>query len=161
LDIQVAGPNDVRTAPSETDLRSLDRALNKTGRRSRPISPVFQPEVPARAIADAALDPHSREVRVGMPTWKAILANKLAPGLLDWYLAKAGYSGQLSRQVLPADAPSNLFGSPDGDYRAHGRFNAQPPTITYRPRGSRPRGEAALTLVGLCTVFAMLAGRRN
>ncbi len=140
----------------------FDWALNKTGRRLRLlVPPVFQPEVPAREIADAALDPHSREVWVGMPTWKAILANRLAPGLLDRYLAKAGYSGQLTREAVPADTPSNLFASPDGDYRAHGRFNAQPPTVTYRSGSLWHRGAGALVLVGICAVFATLAGRRG
>jgi NAD(P)-dependent dehydrogenase (short-subunit alcohol dehydrogenase family) len=74
----------------------FDWALNKTGQRPQPMPPIFQPEVPARAIVDAALHPHRREVWVGLPTWKAIIANKLAPGLPDRYLARSGYSGQLT-----------------------------------------------------------------
>jgi hypothetical protein len=62
---------------------------------------------------------------VGLPTVKAILANWIAPGLLDHYLAKAGYSGQLTDEPTASDAPSNLFASVDGDYAAHGRFDDQ------------------------------------
>ncbi len=58
----------------------FDWALNKMGRRAQPVPPIFQPEVPARAIVDAALHPRRREVWVGMPTWQAIIANKIAPG---------------------------------------------------------------------------------
>jgi short-subunit dehydrogenase len=139
----------------------FDWALNKTGKRSRPVPPIFQPEVPARAIVDAALDPRRREVWVGMPTWKAIIANKLAPGLLDRYLAKAGYSGQLTREDLPADAPSNLFASPEGDYAAHGRFNDRAHTDSYESVASRHRGVAALTVIGIGALLAMLASRRG
>ena len=56
----------------------------------------FQPEVAARAIVFASTA-RRREIYVGVPTLKAILANKLAPGLLDRLLATKGYSGQLTR----------------------------------------------------------------
>ena len=46
----------------------FDWALNKTGKRPQPVPPIFQPEVPARVIVDAALNPHRREVWVGLPT---------------------------------------------------------------------------------------------
>ena len=101
----------------------FDWALNKIGKRPQPVPPIFQPEVPARAIVDAALHPRRREVWVGMPTVKAIVANKLAPGLLDRYLARTGYCGQITDEPLPADAPANLFMTADGDYGAHGRFD--------------------------------------
>ena len=97
-------------------------ALNKTGQEAQPVPPIFQPEVPARAIFYAATH-RRREVWVGFPTVKAILGNMLAPGLLDRYLAKAGYSGQLTDEAKPADAPSNLFEPVPGDYGAHGRFD--------------------------------------
>ena len=37
----------------------FDWALNKTGKRPQPVPPIFQPEVAARAIVDAALHPRS------------------------------------------------------------------------------------------------------
>ena len=56
-------------------------ALNKTGRRARPVPPIFQPEIPARAIYFAAFHPR-RQTWIGFPTVKAILANRIAPGLI-------------------------------------------------------------------------------
>src|SRR6185312_6364763 len=79
----------------------FDWALNKTGRRAQPVPPIFQPEVAARAIYFAAMHPERREVWVGISTIKAIIANKLAPGLLDRYLAGAGYRGQLTDEAQP------------------------------------------------------------
>ena len=95
---------------------------NKMGRRAQPVPPIFQPEVPARAIYFAAFHPR-RQTWIGFPTVKAILANRIAPGLIDWYLAKAGYSGQMTDQKLDPSAPDNLFEPVPGDYGAHGRFD--------------------------------------
>lgn len=137
----------------------FDWALNKTGKRPQPVPPIFQPEVPARAIVDAAFDPRHREVWVGLPTWKAIVANKLAPGLLDRYLAKTGYSGQLTDEPLPADAPVNLFDTADGDYGAHGRFDDRARAVSYQVEASRHRGAIALGVIGCCAGLAALFTR--
>ncbi|HTZ34574.1 MAG TPA: SDR family oxidoreductase [Stellaceae bacterium] len=137
----------------------FDWALNKTGKRPQPVPPIFQPEVPARAIVDAALHPRRREVWVGMPTVKAIVANKLAPGLLDRYLARTGYSGQLTDEPLPSDAPANLFKSADGDYGAHGRFDARAHAVSYEAAAARHRGALALGLIGIGAGLAALLGR--
>jgi hypothetical protein len=80
--------------------------------------------VPARAILFAATHKR-RDVWVGWPTVKAILANRIAPGLIDRYLATAGYSGQLSDKPTLPNAPANLFEPVPGDYGAHGRFDSQ------------------------------------
>ena len=102
----------------------FDWAMNKMGRRARPVAPIFQPEVPARAIFFAATH-RRREVWVGLPTVVAILANRIAPGLIDRYLAKAGYAGQLTDQPLAENAPANLFEPVPGPYGAHGRFDSR------------------------------------
>lgn len=102
----------------------FDWALNKMGKKAKPVAPIYQPEVPARAIFFAATH-RRREIWVGLPTVKAILANRIAPGLIDRYLAKAGYSGQLSDEPLGEDAPANLYEPVPGDYGAHGRFDAR------------------------------------
>ncbi|HWD58460.1 MAG TPA: SDR family oxidoreductase [Stellaceae bacterium] len=137
----------------------FDWALNKTGRRPQPVPPIFQPEVPARAIVDAALYPRRREVWVGMPTWQAIIANKIAPGLVDRYLAKAGYSGQLTDEALPIDAPANLFQSPAGDWGAHGRFDDGAYPVSIEALMARHRGKIALGLIGGCIGLAALCHR--
>jgi short-subunit dehydrogenase len=102
----------------------FDWALNKMGREAKPVAPIFQPEVAARAIFFAVTHKR-RDVWVGWPTVKAILANRVAPGLLDRYLAKVGYSGQLADKPTAPDAPANLFEPVPGDYSAHGRFDDQ------------------------------------
>lgn len=102
----------------------FDWAMNKMGRKAKPVAPIFQPEVPARAIFFAATH-RRREVWVGLPTVQAILANRIAPGLIDRYLAKAGYSGQLTDKPLGENPPANLFEPVPGRYGAHGRFDSR------------------------------------
>jgi hypothetical protein len=86
-----------------------------------------------------------------MPTVKAIVANRLAPWLLDRVLARRGYAGQLTEQARPADAPSNLFHSVPGAYGAHGRFDAKARPASSEFFASRHRGAllgGLLTLAG-------------
>ncbi len=102
----------------------FDWAMNKMGKKAKPVAPIYEPEVPARAIFFAATH-RRREIWVGFPTVTAILANRIAPAWIDKYLASAGYKGQLSDESLPADAPANLFKPVPGNYGAHGRFDSQ------------------------------------
>lgn len=127
----------------------FDWALNKMGRRAQPVPPIFQPEVPASAIVDAALGRGKREIWVGIPTWQAIIANKLMPGVVDRYLARNGYRSQLTKEPVAANAPANLFTSPDGNWAAHGRFDDGAYEVTLEQRMGRHRGAIALGLVGL------------
>ena len=100
----------------------FDWARNKTGRRPQPVPPIYQPELAADAIVFAA-HARRREIYVGKSSLQAIVANKFAPGLLDRYLARKGYSGQLTQEPVPADAPDNLYKPVPRDFGAHGRFD--------------------------------------
>lgn len=137
----------------------FDWALNKTGHRARPVPPVFQPEVAARAIYFAAFHKR-RELWLGGSTIKAILANRIVPGLLDRYLAKVGYSKQLSAEPLPDHAPSNLFESVDGPYRAHGRFDVEAHPVSWAGVLNRHRAALLLGTAGLLAAWGLL-GRHH
>jgi short-subunit dehydrogenase len=131
----------------------FDWALNKMGVKAKPVAPIFEPEVPARAIFFAATHKR-REVWVGFPTVKAILGNRIAPGLIDRYLASAGYSGQLTNEKLPPDAPANLFDPVPGDYGAHGRFDSQSRLGSWEMFTDRHRTAFWATIAGV----GLLAG---
>jgi NAD(P)-dependent dehydrogenase (short-subunit alcohol dehydrogenase family) len=90
--------------------------------RPKPVGPVYQPEVAARAIWKAA---HSRrkEWIVGAPAFKAIAGNKLISPLLDRYLAATAVEGQQSDEPVGDDRQDNLFDPVPGDHGAHGRFD--------------------------------------
>ncbi|MBS0351308.1 MAG: SDR family oxidoreductase [Proteobacteria bacterium] len=101
----------------------FDWVRNKLPNRPQPIGFVFQPEVAAEAIVFAALK-RRQEIYVGWPTFKAILGNKMFPRLLDRYLAKVGYKGQMTDQPEIKDRADNLFEPVNKDFGIHGRFNA-------------------------------------
>ena len=141
----------------------FDWARNKTGKRAQPVPPIFQPELAAEAIVFAA-HARRREIYVGWPSARAILANKIVPGLLDRYLAGAGYSGQLTDEPTPPDAPDNLYKPVPGDRGAHGRFDRRAQSWSTQFWLTRHRG-TLLAGVGLAAAAAMIwfapDGRRH
>jgi short-subunit dehydrogenase len=149
---------------TEVDLPAVntpqfDWARNKMGRKAQPVPPIFQPEVPARAIYFGAFNPR-RQIWVGFPTVKAILANRIAPGLIDRYLAKFGYASQLTDQPSDPEAPGNLFDPVIGPYGAHGRFDRQARSGSWEIYTSRHRTAAwVAVLLGIVTGAHMLAKR--
>src|SRR5690606_33498218 len=65
----------------------FDWAHSHMPMRARPVAPVFQPELAARAIVWASQQ-RRREVLVGFPALKTIWGNKLAPWFADWVLSR-------------------------------------------------------------------------
>jgi NADP-dependent 3-hydroxy acid dehydrogenase YdfG len=90
----------------------------------QPVAPIYQPEVAAAAIVWAA-EHRPRELQVGLPTVKAVWANKVLPGLLDRYLALKGYDAQQMEEPVDRDRPDNLWQPVPGIAAAHGRFDRE------------------------------------
>ncbi|MFM0756012.1 MULTISPECIES: SDR family oxidoreductase [Paraburkholderia] len=88
----------------------------------QPVPPIYQPEVAARAVVWAATH-RRRELYVGSSTIKAIWANKFVAGLLDRYLAHAGYTAQMQDRTVASDRPSNLWKPVAGLHATHGPFS--------------------------------------
>ena len=97
----------------------------------QPLPPIFEPEVAAKAIVWAA-HRQRREVWVGWPAVKAILGNRVIPGLLDRMLARSAFEGQLTDQPVAPDRPDNLHEPVPGDHGAHGRFSERARTHSWR-----------------------------
>jgi short-subunit dehydrogenase len=139
----------------------FDWARNKTGRLAQPVPPIYQPELAAAAIVFAA-HARRRELYVGGSSVKVILANKIAPGLLDRYLAHNGYQAQLSKEPTPPEAPDNLYTPAPGDHGAHGRFDSRASGWSLQFWLSRRRGP--LLAAGLAAAAAavwLLPGPRR
>jgi short-subunit dehydrogenase len=102
--------------------------LSRLPHHAKPVPPIYQPEVAARGVMFAADHPRRREYWVGGTTAATLIANAVVPGLLDRYLARAGFSSQQTKDPKPADQPANLWEPADGpdghDYGAHGVFDA-------------------------------------
>lgn len=124
----------------------------KLPRHPQPVPPIFQPEVAAKAIVWAALH-RRREVYVGGPTVKAIVGNKIAPGLLDWYLAKTGYDAQQTDEPVNPNRPSNLFEPVAGDHGAHGIFDSRAHELSFELWETTHRGWLAVAGAGTASVL--------
>jgi short-subunit dehydrogenase len=137
----------------------FDWARNKMPLKLQPVPPIFQPEVAAEALHFAAHHPR-RELWVGGSSVKAILAQRLFPGLLDRYLAYTAYKGQQDEEPALA-GPDNLFEPVKGDFAAHGRFDDRASPVSPQLWATQHRQ----TLVGAGLLLALSglawwAGRR-
>ena len=132
----------------------------KLARQTMPVPPIYQPEVAAEAIVAAAFHPR-REYWVGLPTYQTILGERLAPWLLDRYLARSGYWSQQTDEPLDPERHDNLFTPVDEDRGAHGPFDEQAhdrsPLFAVSRRRGLVLGAAATAGVGL---LATALGRR-
>jgi NAD(P)-dependent dehydrogenase (short-subunit alcohol dehydrogenase family) len=106
----------------------FDWALSRLPEAAQPVPPIYQPEVAAEAIVHAALHPHRREHWVGGSTALTVLANAVAPGVLDRYLGRTGVRSQQTGEPNGRSG-GNLWAPLDGpggrDFGAHGRFDAR------------------------------------
>ncbi|MFE6407125.1 SDR family oxidoreductase [Streptomyces sp. NPDC057837] len=120
----------------------FDWVLNRMPGWARPVAPVYQPEVAARAIVHAASHARRREYWVGGSTAATLIANAIVPGLLDRYLARTNVDAQQDEGV--PDGPANLWEPVDGprgkDFGAHGRFDDEAKGGGPQPWLSRNRG---------------------
>lgn len=128
----------------------------------QPVPPIYQPEVPAEAVYYAAHH-RRREIWVGLGAVKAIIGNKLAPSVADWYLARTGYdSQQVEGESVSDQRPDNLFEPVPSQAATHGNFDAKatahsPLTWASLHRGAIAGGGA----LGLAGAVAGLARQRR
>ncbi len=131
-------------------------------RKAQPVPPIFQPEVAADAILWAA-EHVPRELHVGASTELAILGEKVAPGLMDRYLAGAGWDGQMQDEPEEPGRLDNLYEPLPGDRGAHGAFDSrarpQSPYLWFAQHRFVDRG-AAVALGIAAAIWRLLLPRR-
>jgi hypothetical protein len=113
------------------------------------VAPVYKPEVAARAIAEVVRRPR-RSTWVGASTVATILANRVAPWLLDRYLARTAVTGQQEPAHDPPSPLANTWRPLAGDLGAHGEFDDEAHAHSPQAWLTRHRGIAlgALALAG-------------
>jgi NAD(P)-dependent dehydrogenase (short-subunit alcohol dehydrogenase family) len=125
-------------------------------RRPQPVPPIFQPESIAREIVRAAMQPRPpREVLVGFPTVKAIMAEKIAPAVADAYLARFGVDAQMTAERTEPHRRDNLFAPLPGDRGAHGPFDERARNRSAQIWATTHRGLLALGLAFVCAAFGL------
>src|SRR5687767_3232063 len=122
-------------------------------RKPQPVPPIYQPEVGAEAVLFAAHNDR-REMYVGYPTVEAIVADKIAPGFADWYLAKNGYDAQQTNEPVEPDRTDNLWEPVPGDHGAHGTFGDR--AITSSPQLWINKNRKWLAIAGVGLAGAVL-----
>ena len=132
----------------------------KLPKQTMPVPPIYQPEIAADAIHHAAYHKR-RQIYVGIPTVMNIIGERVAPWLLDRYLAKTGFGSQMTDEPLDPEGHDNLFEPVDEDRGAHGPFDE-------KAHGFSPQYELAkhraLTLAGVGAAVAGVGAavaRRN
>ncbi|HEY3519736.1 MAG TPA: SDR family oxidoreductase [Rhodanobacteraceae bacterium] len=127
-------------------------ARNKLPRRPQPVPPIYQPEIAAEAILFAASH-RRRNIPVGAPTWLALWGQRWAPGLMDWYLGRTGFGGQMTGQPETGEHPDNLFKPVTGEHAVRGKFGARacshsPALWVEKNRAPLLAGAFALGMIG-------------
>lgn len=124
-------------------------------RHPQPLPPIFQPEVAGRAIYWAS-QKKPREMWVGFSTMMAILAQRLAPRLADFYLAKTGYRSQQTSEPIMPGRPDNLYEPADSsrDFGAHGEFDEMAKPRSWETELMMKRG----WLIGGLAIAGVAAG---
>ncbi|MCP1368058.1 short-chain dehydrogenase, partial [Halomonas sp. BBD48] len=90
---------------------------------------------------------------VGMSSVLTIWGNKLAPGLMDRFLAKTAVSGQQTPEREDPDRADNLWQTVKGDLGARGRFSSESHDASCQLWMTTNR-----TKLGLMAGAAILAG---
>src|SRR5207247_2098175 len=134
-----------------------DHCAAKMPRPPQPAPPIYQPEVAARAIVWAA-EHDRREIWVGGTTVGTILADRLAPGLLDRYLARTNVDAQQTDEPLDPRRPANLWEPVPGDPGAHGGFDARAHPRSAQVWATERRGLLALAGGGLPAMIRPVRG---
>ena len=102
----------------------FDWARTHMPNQPRPVAPVVEPDVIAKAVFDVVHEPH-REVWIGLSTLKVILGNMVLPKFLDHYLAHAAFSGQETWHPVSPNRKDNLMSPVPSLHRTRGSFTAE------------------------------------
>ncbi|GAA1846852.1 SDR family oxidoreductase [Brevibacterium marinum] len=137
--------------------------LSRLPKQAQPVPPIYQPEVAGRAVVYAATHPRRREYWVGGSTAGTLIANAIAPGILDRYLARTGFDSQQTSEDCDPDQPVNLW-SPadeDTDFGARGAFSDRSKDSSLQLWASQNHRVLAAAGLGLgAGLFALLLRRR-
>ncbi|MGI8613198.1 MAG: SDR family oxidoreductase [Nocardioidaceae bacterium] len=138
--------------------------LSRLPHQAQPVPPIYQPEVAAAGVVYAADHPRRREYWVGGSTMATLAANAVAPGLLDRYLARTGFSSQQSDAPKDPDSPANLWEPADGadghDFGAHGIFDDKATDRSAQLWASHHHGLLAGAAFGLAGLVGAAWARR-
>lgn len=129
-------------------------------RHPQPVPPIYQPEVPARFILDAARNGRRAKV-VGAWNKMLVIAGSVFPGLGNHYAALGAWDSQLTSDPISPTRKANLHLPVDitRDHGAHGAFDDRAGGL-LDPSFLRSLGDVARTFFVACRKTAAAKGRR-
>jgi NAD(P)-dependent dehydrogenase (short-subunit alcohol dehydrogenase family) len=137
----------------------FDWARLHIDRLPRPMGRPIEPEAAAAAVFKAAAGGW-REYWLGLPTMETIVANVLAPGMLDRYLARKAVAGQKTESPVPPDRKDNLERPVGPPHRTRGSFGAGAArSAVLVPAPAARLGVVALAALACITLGAVIRGR--
>jgi hypothetical protein len=102
----------------------FDWCATTLARHPQPVPPIYQPEVAAQAIVEAALSGQRSKV---LGAWNKMLVavGQVAPGFANQFAARAAWESQLTDREVSDSRPSNLHAPADAsaDFGSHGDFD--------------------------------------
>jgi NADP-dependent 3-hydroxy acid dehydrogenase YdfG len=137
----------------------FDVVRSRLPNHPQPVPPIYQPEVIARAALHVAAHPR-RELWIGWSAVKAIVGQRVFPGLLDRYLGRTGYAAQQTGEPVAPGRPDNVDRPLPGDRGAHGDFDARARRRSGELWLARRRGVVAGAVAAAAAGLGLLAWRR-
>jgi NAD(P)-dependent dehydrogenase (short-subunit alcohol dehydrogenase family) len=142
--------------PSSINTPLFTHARSRLGVKPQPIPPVYEPRVVAEAILFAAEHPR-RTIVAGGSGKMLVLAQKLSPALVDWYLLQNDRGFEQQRSDQPDDGQDNLFAPMNGQGSVTGDFGQRSKATSLYTRHlelhpQRQRVLNAVALAGLVTL---------
>lgn len=128
----------------------------------QPVPPIYEPEVGARVVVHAAMAASPRrEYWVGGSTVKAIVGQRIVPGLLDMYLGRTGYKAQQRKEPDSPERANNVWQPVATTLGARGPFDERARRFSLEAEVSKHRGwfVAACGLVGAFVIGRKLLAR--
>lgn len=109
----------------------FDMCLNLGDRAPQPVPPIFQPEVAAEAVLEAART-GERTILLTFSTTRTVVGNRVMPASLDRLLGATGFDSQFTDRPRPAG--NNLYDPIPGDHGCHGAFDSRSASSSLQER---------------------------
>lgn len=142
--------------PAGINTPFFNHARSKLGVKPQPMPPVYQPEVVAKAVVQAAIHP-KRDIYGGGASWIFSVLERLSPSIVDRLLMTGNMIIRSQKSNQPDDGIDNLFepvleqGRIHGDYDSMTKPSLLTPILASRPGAFLLPGlvAGALAVVGL------------
>ncbi len=134
--------------PAAINTPIYDKGRNKMPFKSRPVPPIYHPQIVVDAILFAAETPIA-EIVAGAAGLGVELAEKFSPRLADFFSGTIGYVGQTSDEESDGNYAGSLFAPVSGFDTVEGRFSdEQFKSDPYTWLKTHPQTKNGLLLAG-------------